>query len=65
VLAKAGAAWLIQQRDLTAERLSALLAGIFADPDQLMKHAEAAAMLGKPDAAKRLADLVEEIGCAA
>ena len=62
VLVKAGAAWLIQQRDLTAEKLSALLAGIFAEPGALAKAAEAAAALGKPDAAKRLADLVEEIG---
>ena len=65
VLEKAGAAWLIQQRDLTAEKLSGLLSEIFARPDELARRAEAAASLGKPDAAKRLADLVEEIGGAA
>jgi UDP-N-acetylglucosamine--N-acetylmuramyl-(pentapeptide) pyrophosphoryl-undecaprenol N-acetylglucosamine transferase len=64
-LANAGAAWLIQQRDLTAEKLSALLADIFSKPDDLAKRAEAAASLGKPDAAQRLADLVDEIGGAA
>lgn len=62
VLADAGAAWLIQQRDLTAEKLSALLGEIFAQPDELARRAEAAASLGRPDAAKRLADLVDEIG---
>lgn len=62
VLADAGAAWLIQQRDLTAEKFSALLAEIFSHPDDLAKHAEAAGSLGKPDAAQRLADLVDEIG---
>jgi UDP-N-acetylglucosamine--N-acetylmuramyl-(pentapeptide) pyrophosphoryl-undecaprenol N-acetylglucosamine transferase len=65
VLAKSGAAWLIQQRDLTAEKLAALLAEAFARPDELALRAEAAAALGKPDAAQRLADLVDEIGGAA
>ena len=65
VLANAGAAWLIPQRDLTADRLSALLAKLFANPEELAKRSEAAASLGKPDAAQRLADLVDEIGGAA
>ncbi|HEY8697422.1 MAG TPA: undecaprenyldiphospho-muramoylpentapeptide beta-N-acetylglucosaminyltransferase [Rhizomicrobium sp.] len=62
VLADAGAAWLIQQRDLTAEILAKLLQGILANPNDLGRRAEAAAQLGKPDAAARLADLVEQIG---
>ena len=62
VLANAGAAWVIQQRDLTAEKLSTRLAEIFAQPEELTKRAEAAASLGKPDATQRLADLVDEIG---
>jgi len=65
VLTNAGAAWLIQQRDLSAEKLATLLAEIFANPDELAERAEAAASLGKPDAAQRLADLVDEIGGAA
>jgi UDP-N-acetylglucosamine--N-acetylmuramyl-(pentapeptide) pyrophosphoryl-undecaprenol N-acetylglucosamine transferase len=65
VLANAGAAWLIQQRNLTAENLSTLLAEIFAKPEELAKRAEAAASLGKPDATQRLADLIDEIGGAA
>jgi UDP-N-acetylglucosamine--N-acetylmuramyl-(pentapeptide) pyrophosphoryl-undecaprenol N-acetylglucosamine transferase len=62
VLEQAGAAWLIQQRDLTAEKLSELLADIFREPDQLARRAQAAASLGKPDAAARLADVIDEIG---
>jgi UDP-N-acetylglucosamine--N-acetylmuramyl-(pentapeptide) pyrophosphoryl-undecaprenol N-acetylglucosamine transferase len=62
VLAEAGAAWLIQQRDLTVESLSALLSQILAQPAELARRAAAAAGLGKPDAAQRLADLVEHIG---
>lgn len=65
VLADAGAAWLCPQRDLTAERLSTLVAEIFSRPDGLSRHAAAAASLGRPDAAGRLADLVDEITGAA
>jgi UDP-N-acetylglucosamine--N-acetylmuramyl-(pentapeptide) pyrophosphoryl-undecaprenol N-acetylglucosamine transferase len=62
VLADAGAAWLIQQRALTAETLSIVLAEIFAQPGELAKRAKAAAALGRPDAAQRLADMADEIG---
>jgi UDP-N-acetylglucosamine--N-acetylmuramyl-(pentapeptide) pyrophosphoryl-undecaprenol N-acetylglucosamine transferase len=62
VMEKAGAAWAILQRDLTAEKLSVLLQNIFARPDELAKRAAAAHALGKPDAAARLADVVEKLG---
>jgi UDP-N-acetylglucosamine--N-acetylmuramyl-(pentapeptide) pyrophosphoryl-undecaprenol N-acetylglucosamine transferase len=62
VLANAGAAWLIQQRDLTAESLAQLLEQILSDPAELARRAEAAAALGKPDAAQRLADLIDRVG---
>lgn len=61
VLAMAGAAWAIQQRDLTADRLTGLLASIFSKPDELARRAAAALALGKPNAASRLADLVEAL----
>jgi len=61
VLADAGAAWLIPQRELTAEKLAALLTEILANPQELAKRARAALALGKPDAAQRLADLVDQI----
>ncbi|MBV9572091.1 MAG: undecaprenyldiphospho-muramoylpentapeptide beta-N-acetylglucosaminyltransferase [Alphaproteobacteria bacterium] len=61
VLTKAGAAWLVRQRDLTPQMLSMLLAEILANPNELARRAEAAASLGRPDAAQRLADLVDEL----
>jgi UDP-N-acetylglucosamine--N-acetylmuramyl-(pentapeptide) pyrophosphoryl-undecaprenol N-acetylglucosamine transferase len=62
VLWRAGAAWTIQQRALTADGLAQQLEEIFAAPEELAKHAAAALTLGKPDAAKRLADLVDGLG---
>jgi UDP-N-acetylglucosamine--N-acetylmuramyl-(pentapeptide) pyrophosphoryl-undecaprenol N-acetylglucosamine transferase len=61
-LSEAGAAWLMQQRDLTAETLAQHLQAIFANPGELATRAEAAAKLGRPEAAARLADLVDSIG---
>ncbi|HEX3673711.1 MAG TPA: undecaprenyldiphospho-muramoylpentapeptide beta-N-acetylglucosaminyltransferase [Rhizomicrobium sp.] len=65
VLSEAGAAWTIQQRDLTAEKLAQILEQAFADPAALAQRASAAHAQGKPDAAARLADLVGTIGRAA
>lgn len=65
VLACAGAAWLVQQRDLTPEKLAELLESILADADELARRASAARVLGKPDAARRLADLVDKLAEAA
>ncbi len=65
VLANAGAAWAIQQRELTADGLAARLTEIFADPAGLARRAAAAKAAGRPDAAARLADVVEELGRAA
>jgi UDP-N-acetylglucosamine--N-acetylmuramyl-(pentapeptide) pyrophosphoryl-undecaprenol N-acetylglucosamine transferase len=62
VLAKAGAAWRISQSELSAEKLARLLEEILSSPAELAKRAAAAHALGKPDAAKRLADLVDRIG---
>ncbi len=62
VLEKAGAAWRIQQSELSPQKLAALLTQVLSDPEELARRAEAAHGLGKPDAAKRLADLVDRIG---
>jgi len=62
VLANAGAAWLVQQREVKPETLSLLLQQIFTDPVELARRAELTASLGKSDAAQRLADLVDSIG---
>ncbi len=65
VLERAGAAWLVQQRDLSPATLAILLEQIFVQPVELVRRAAAAAALGRPDAAKRLADLVDAIACGA
>lgn len=62
VLAGAGAAWAVRQREFSAPALSDLLLRVLNEPDELARRAEAARALGKPDAAVELADLVERIG---
>ncbi len=61
VLENAGAAWVVAQSDLDGGKLAALLAGIISDPAGLAKRAAAAKALGHPDAARRLADLAEQL----
>jgi UDP-N-acetylglucosamine--N-acetylmuramyl-(pentapeptide) pyrophosphoryl-undecaprenol N-acetylglucosamine transferase len=58
-LAESGAAWCIQQKELSAEGLARDFAALFIDPDRLAEAAAAAQSLGRPDAVERLADLVE------
>ncbi|MBT9541363.1 undecaprenyldiphospho-muramoylpentapeptide beta-N-acetylglucosaminyltransferase [Thiobacillus sp.] len=58
-LSEAGAAWLIQQKDLTAEKLAALIAGL--DRGQLAAMAGKARALAKPDATARVADICEAL----
>ncbi|MBZ9937706.1 undecaprenyldiphospho-muramoylpentapeptide beta-N-acetylglucosaminyltransferase [Mesorhizobium sp. BR1-1-16] len=64
VLAKAGGGWVVPQAQLTAERLAQDIAGFLAAPDHLAAAAAAARSVGRPDAAVRLADLVEEVAAA-
>ena len=61
VLADAGAAWLVQQRDLSERKLAILIEEILANPAELQRRAAAAHALGKPDATRRLADLIDRI----
>ena len=56
-LSEAGAAWLIQQKDLSAEKLAALIGGL--DREKLAVMAEKARALAKPDATARVADICE------
>lgn len=58
-LAQAGAGWHVAEADFTPEALSRQLADLLASPTRLPDAARAAAALGRPDAAARLADLVE------
>jgi UDP-N-acetylglucosamine--N-acetylmuramyl-(pentapeptide) pyrophosphoryl-undecaprenol N-acetylglucosamine transferase len=65
ILAKAGAGWRVAQRELTPKKLAGLLTEAFSNPDDLARRAIAAHKLAKPDAAVRLADLVENLARAA
>jgi UDP-N-acetylglucosamine--N-acetylmuramyl-(pentapeptide) pyrophosphoryl-undecaprenol N-acetylglucosamine transferase len=56
-----GAGWLIPESDFTSESLSQRLASMFGMPTILEKAAEASRRAGRPDAAKRLANLVESV----
>lgn len=60
-LARAAAAWLMPQAQLTAEALSRQIASVLTGEGMLARAAAAARAQGRPDAADRLADLVEEL----
>ena len=60
-LEKAGAAWVVQERDLDVPKLARLLERILTEPDALRACARAAHSLGRADAAQRLADLAEQL----
>jgi UDP-N-acetylglucosamine--N-acetylmuramyl-(pentapeptide) pyrophosphoryl-undecaprenol N-acetylglucosamine transferase len=60
-LAESGAAWCIEQKDLSSDRLSRDIGVLLSAPDALSRAAAAAKGLGKPDAVERLADLLEEL----
>ncbi|MCB1556034.1 MAG: undecaprenyldiphospho-muramoylpentapeptide beta-N-acetylglucosaminyltransferase [Alphaproteobacteria bacterium] len=57
-LAREGGAWIIAQEDFTEETLSDQIGALIADPQKLFHAAEAARSCGKPDAARRLGNLV-------
>ena len=58
-LSEAGAATVIAEDDLTVESLTAALTAILSDPAGLAAMSAAARSVAIPDAAQRLADLVE------
>ena len=60
-LVDAGGAWMLRNGDFRADRLARLLAELAAAPDRLAEAAAAALSVGAPDAARRLADLVERL----
>jgi UDP-N-acetylglucosamine--N-acetylmuramyl-(pentapeptide) pyrophosphoryl-undecaprenol N-acetylglucosamine transferase len=59
LLAEAGGAIVIREPQFTAEGLSDTLRGLLTDPDRLSAMAHASRSVGRPDAAERLADVVE------
>ena len=62
VMERAGAAWAVPQQKLTPEELAGFLEALFEHPTELAERAAAAHAMGRPDAALRLADLVETLG---
>lgn len=61
VLEAAGGAWPIRQSELDPERLAQEITRFMNAPDLLKDAAEKALSVAKPDAVKRLADLVEKV----
>ncbi len=57
----AGAAWLMQEADLTGERLSDQIRLCLEKPERLAEMAGKAKALGRPDAAEALADALERM----
>jgi UDP-N-acetylglucosamine--N-acetylmuramyl-(pentapeptide) pyrophosphoryl-undecaprenol N-acetylglucosamine transferase len=58
-LEAAGAARMIEEKDLTPERLAAVVTELLSDTARLTAMEEAARKLARPDAAARVADLLE------
>ncbi|MEQ9519626.1 MAG: undecaprenyldiphospho-muramoylpentapeptide beta-N-acetylglucosaminyltransferase [Parvibaculum sp.] len=61
MLSRTGAVWMIEQSDFTSPAVTRLLAELFGAPDRLSDAAAKAKAEGRPDAVKRLADLVERV----
>ena len=60
-LADAGAAWVMPEAEMTAAGLAKRLQNLLRNPQQLNIAAAAAHGLGRPDAARALADMVERL----
>jgi len=60
-LAESGAAWCIEQKELTPDRLAAAITRLLSSPQVLESAAASAKGQGRPDAVARLADMVEEL----
>ena len=62
VIARVGGAEVIEERDLTGERLGAALLAIVGDRDRQQRMSAAIRTLARPDAAARIADQVWTLG---
>jgi UDP-N-acetylglucosamine--N-acetylmuramyl-(pentapeptide) pyrophosphoryl-undecaprenol N-acetylglucosamine transferase len=58
----AGAARMVEEKDLTGPSLAGAVTGVLEDPSRLAAMEAASRRLGRPDAAARVADLVEGRG---
>ncbi len=61
LLSDVGAARVLPERDLSAEQIAGALQEMLCDPAGLAQAAAAARSVARPDAAERLADLVERV----
>ena len=60
VLVGVGAAVMLRDHEVTADRLEHEISALLEDPGTLQRMGEAARLVGHPDAAARVADLVEQ-----
>ena len=54
---------MVEERDLTGEALARAVTGVLEEPGRLAGMEAAARRLGRPDAAARVADLLEGRAC--
>jgi len=57
----AGAARVLEEKDLSGESLGGVLSEVLHEPERIKSMEEAARRLGRPDAAARVADLLEGV----
>ncbi|MGF1508513.1 MAG: undecaprenyldiphospho-muramoylpentapeptide beta-N-acetylglucosaminyltransferase [Myxococcota bacterium] len=60
-LAEAGAAIMVRERELDGTRLAGLIEGLVSDRAQITRMEQAAALIGRPEAAREIVDECEEI----
>jgi UDP-N-acetylglucosamine--N-acetylmuramyl-(pentapeptide) pyrophosphoryl-undecaprenol N-acetylglucosamine transferase len=60
LLTDVGAAEVVAEHHMTAEHLADVLGNMLSDGEDLARRAAAARSVAQPDAAERLADLVEK-----
>ena len=60
-MVRAGAARLITERELSGERLAGEILGLLSDPQRLFELGARARQLARPDAAARIANLIDEV----
>ena len=52
---------MVLQSDLTGERLASEIGGLISSPEKISEMENAAKTIGKPDAAERTVDIIEEL----
>ena len=62
LLGRAGAAVVVEERELDGSRLAGAIAELIADPARRGRMSKAARVLARPDAAARIADRAEQLG---